>query len=168
MHGRTDATAILRLIEDRCFAARPVIDQQIIVHQQRGGRVSAGGQLAAEMHPVAVDGAGTLLDDIAGDDVDATIRQIDAVAAIGGRPILDACVMLLGRERWFGVSAEQQLPALLEQSRRQQANVTTALSGQVFEALKLARQKSASEWAVGDKSDAEFAAGFENFNFGVA
>ncbi len=73
--------------------------------------------------------------------------RITDMATVGGRPILDACVMLLGRERWFGVSAEQQLPALLEQSRRQQANVTTALSGQVFEALEhlLAGFSAASE-----------------------
>lgn len=62
--------------------------------------------------------------------------RIADMTTVGGRPILDALVMLLGRERWFGVSAEQQLPALLEQSRRQQADVTTALSGQVFEALE--------------------------------
>jgi hypothetical protein len=62
--------------------------------------------------------------------------RVADMATVGGRPILDALVMLLGRERWFGVSAEQQLPALLEQSRRQQADVTTALSGQVFQALE--------------------------------
>lgn len=62
--------------------------------------------------------------------------RIADMTTVGGRPILDAFLMLLGRERWFGVSVEQQLPALLEQSRRQQANVTTALSGQVFEALE--------------------------------
>lgn len=73
--------------------------------------------------------------------------RVADMCTVGGRPILDAFVMLLGRERWFGVSAEQQLPALLEQSRRQQANVTTALSGQVFEALEelLAGFAAASE-----------------------
>lgn len=73
--------------------------------------------------------------------------RVADMATVGGRPILDALVMLLGRERWFGVSAEQQLPALLEQSRRQQADVTTALSGQVFQALEelLAGFATASE-----------------------
>jgi hypothetical protein len=75
-----------------------------------------------------------------------SFRVADMIT-VGGRPILDALVMLLGRARWFGVSAEQQLPALLEQSRRQQANVTTELSGQVFEALEhlLAGFSAASE-----------------------
>ncbi len=69
------------------------------------------------------------------------------MVTVGGRPILDAFVMLLGRTRWFGVAQDQQLPALLEQSRRQQANVTNALSQQVFEALEelLAGFASASE-----------------------
>jgi hypothetical protein len=73
--------------------------------------------------------------------------RVADMATVGGRPILDALVMLLGRERWFGVSTEQQLPTLLEQSRRQQADVTTALSSQVFEALEelLAGFAAASE-----------------------
>jgi hypothetical protein len=54
----------------------------------------------------------------------------------GGRPIVDALVMLLGRERWFSVSEEQSLPALLARSRRYQTGVTNALAGQVFEALE--------------------------------
>jgi len=55
---------------------------------------------------------------------------------VGGRPILDAFVMLLGRARFFAVSEDVQLPALLERSRRDQANVTSDLAGQVFEALE--------------------------------
>ncbi len=62
--------------------------------------------------------------------------RVADMATVGGRPILDALVMLLGRQRWFAVSTEQQLPALLEQSRRQQSNVTNELAGQVFEALE--------------------------------
>lgn len=61
--------------------------------------------------------------------------RVADMATVGGRPLLDAFVMLLGRERWFSVSEEQALPALLERSRRHQASVTNALADQVFEAL---------------------------------
>ncbi|MDP2273795.1 MAG: N-6 DNA methylase [Archangium sp.] len=46
-------------------------------------------------------------------------------------------VMLLNARRLYGVLPEHQLPALLEQSRRRQANVTEALAEQVFEALTI-------------------------------
>ncbi|HEX2881548.1 MAG TPA: DNA methyltransferase, partial [Polyangiaceae bacterium] len=62
--------------------------------------------------------------------------RMEDMASVGGRPIFDAFVMLLGRTRWFGVSEDQQLPALLERSRREQAGVTNELSDQVFEALE--------------------------------
>src|SRR5690606_2683904 len=62
--------------------------------------------------------------------------RVADMATVGGRPILDAFVMLLGRERWFSVSEEQALPALLAKSRRHQASVTNDLAGQVFEALE--------------------------------
>jgi N-6 DNA Methylase len=54
---------------------------------------------------------------------------------VGGRPILDAFVMLLGARRFFGVRDEDALPALLARSRAHQANVTNTLAAQVFEAL---------------------------------
>jgi hypothetical protein len=54
---------------------------------------------------------------------------------VGGRPILDALVMLLSSQRLFGVRAEDALPALLRRSRERQANVTNALAAQVFDAL---------------------------------
>jgi hypothetical protein len=54
---------------------------------------------------------------------------------VGGRPILDAFVMLLSAQRFFGVRAEDALPALLRRSRERQANVTNALAAQVFSAL---------------------------------
>lgn len=63
-----------------------------------------------------------------------TFRFADLVTA-SGRPLFDAMVMLLHARRLFGVLPEHQLPALLEQSRRRQANVTQALAEQVFEAL---------------------------------
>lgn len=58
------------------------------------------------------------------------------MAQVSGRRIFDAFVMLLSRERWFGVSLDQQLPAILAQSRKRNADVTNDLSGQVFEALE--------------------------------
>jgi hypothetical protein len=65
-----------------------------------------------------------------------TFRFVDLVSA-SGRPLFDAMVMLLHARRQFGVLPEHQLPALLEQSRRRQANVTEALAEQVFEALTI-------------------------------
>lgn len=65
-----------------------------------------------------------------------TFRFADLVTA-SGRPLFDAMVMLLHARRLFGVLPEHQLPALLEQSRRRQANVTEALAEQVFEALTI-------------------------------
>jgi hypothetical protein len=65
-----------------------------------------------------------------------TFRLAD-MATVGGRPILDAFVMLLGATRFFGVAPERQLPAILEESRKRQANVTNELAEQVFEALAI-------------------------------
>ncbi|MDP3154124.1 MAG: N-6 DNA methylase [Archangium sp.] len=65
-----------------------------------------------------------------------TFRLKDLVTT-GGRPLFDAMVMLLNARRLYGVLPEHQLPALLEQSRRRQANVTEALAEQVFEALTI-------------------------------
>ncbi|MGH9335783.1 MAG: DNA methyltransferase, partial [Vicinamibacteria bacterium] len=63
--------------------------------------------------------------------------RIEDMATVGGRPILDAFVMLLSATRFFGVAEEQQLPALLSESRERQANVTNELADQVFEALAI-------------------------------
>ncbi|MFY2562605.1 DNA methyltransferase [Corallococcus terminator] len=63
-----------------------------------------------------------------------TFRFKDLVTA-SGRPLFDAMVMLLHARRFFGVLPEHQLPALLEQSRRRQADVTDELADQVLEAL---------------------------------
>jgi hypothetical protein len=64
-----------------------------------------------------------------------TFRVADMLT-VGGRPILEAMVMLLGRARLFGVAPEQQLPAILARSRLYQAGVTNELAGQVREALE--------------------------------
>jgi hypothetical protein len=63
--------------------------------------------------------------------------RIDDMATVGGRPILDALVMLLGVNRFFGVAPERQLPALLAASRKRQADVTNELAAQVFDALAI-------------------------------
>jgi|SRR5215217_2726473 len=63
-----------------------------------------------------------------------TFRFKDLVTA-SGRSLFDAMVMLLHARRFFGVLPEHQLPALLEQSRRRQADVTDELADQVLEAL---------------------------------
>ena len=54
---------------------------------------------------------------------------------VAGRPILDAIVMLLSAQRFFGVKADDALPSLLRLSRERQANVTNTLAAQVFDAL---------------------------------
>ena len=72
-----------------------------------------------------------------GESTGALTFRIDNLAAPGGRPLLDAFVMLLSAFRLFGAAPEHQLPALLEASRRRQADVTEALAGQVFEALEI-------------------------------
>jgi hypothetical protein len=63
--------------------------------------------------------------------------RVADMASVSGRPIFDAFLMLLSRERWFGVAAAQQLPTILAESRRRNADVTNDLSRQVFEALEV-------------------------------
>ena len=65
-----------------------------------------------------------------------TFRLSD-MAEVGGRPILDAFVSLLSVQRFFGVSEEVAVPALLSDSRKHQAGVTTELAEQVFDALQV-------------------------------
>ena len=72
-----------------------------------------------------------------GESSGAITFRLDDMASVGGRPILDAFVMLLSANRFFGVSAERTLPALLAESRKRQANVTNELAEQVFEALQI-------------------------------
>jgi hypothetical protein len=58
------------------------------------------------------------------------------MAGSDGKDIFDAFVMLLSRKRWFSVAPEHQLPAILAESRKRNADVTNELSRQVFEALE--------------------------------
>lgn len=62
--------------------------------------------------------------------------RVGDMLSTGGRPILDAMIMLLHKQRWFGVEEARALPAILFDSRRRQAEVTSALADQVFEALE--------------------------------
>ncbi|MEZ4311866.1 MAG: type IIL restriction-modification enzyme MmeI, partial [Polyangiaceae bacterium] len=63
--------------------------------------------------------------------------RVEDMAQVSGRPIFDAFVMLLSRQRLFGVSPDRQLPALLAESRKRNADVTNDLSRQVLEALEV-------------------------------
>lgn len=63
--------------------------------------------------------------------------RLEHMVEPGGRPILDAFVMLLSAQRLLAVAEDRALPALLLESRRRQADVTNDLSGQIREALEL-------------------------------
>jgi hypothetical protein len=71
-----------------------------------------------------------------GESTGSITFRIEDMASVGGRPILDAFVMLLSVRRLFAVAREVQLPALLADSRKRQANVTNDLADQVFQALE--------------------------------
>ena len=58
------------------------------------------------------------------------------MATVGGRPILDAMIMLLCANQWFGVTSENALPSLLLRSREYQGTVTEDLAEQVFSGLE--------------------------------
>jgi hypothetical protein len=60
---------------------------------------------------------------------------VSAMCEVSGRPILGGLHMLLRSERLFTLPTKQRLPAILEDSRRFQADVSTRLAGQVLEAL---------------------------------
>lgn len=62
-----------------------------------------------------------------------TFRVAD-MATPAGRPILDAFIMLLHIQRFFGVAPERTLPAILRSSRTRQADITTTLAAQVHTA----------------------------------
>jgi hypothetical protein len=63
--------------------------------------------------------------------------RLDDMATVGGRPILDAFIALLSATRFHGVAEDRSLPALLAESRKRQANVTSDLAEQVFEGLQI-------------------------------
>ncbi|MCZ7679814.1 MAG: hypothetical protein M5U28_14045 [Sandaracinaceae bacterium] len=63
--------------------------------------------------------------------------RLNDMAEVGGRPILDAFVSLLSAHRFFGGLEDATPRALLEESRKRQANVTNELASQVFDALQV-------------------------------
>ena len=63
--------------------------------------------------------------------------RVDHMAAIDGRPILDALVMLLGEFRFYAAGTGRTLPELLAASRKRQADVTNDLARQVFDAIQI-------------------------------
>ncbi|MCC6876490.1 MAG: N-6 DNA methylase, partial [Sandaracinaceae bacterium] len=63
--------------------------------------------------------------------------RVDHMAAIDGRPILDALVMLLSTFRFYAAGPERTLPALLAASRKRQADVTNDLAEQVLDAVQI-------------------------------
>lgn len=97
-----------------------------------------------------------------------TFRLAD-LADVGGRPLLDAFVMLLSRASFFGRAPEARLPALLSASRRRQADVTEKLAVQVFGALEtlLAGFEAAAERDGGDNLDAALKDGGESLYGGL-
>ena len=72
-----------------------------------------------------------------GESTGAITFNITDMASVGGRPILDAFVMLHSAQRLYGVAPEHRLDQLLLQSRARQADVTSELSRQVFAALEI-------------------------------
>ncbi len=72
-----------------------------------------------------------------GESSGAITFRIDDMATVGGRPMLEAFVMLLSSARFFDVAPEHALPAILAESRKRQANVTNELADQVLEAIHL-------------------------------
>jgi hypothetical protein len=72
-----------------------------------------------------------------GESSGAMTFRVDDMASVGGRPILDAFLMLLSANRLGGVAEDRTLSAILAESRKRQANVTNDLANQVFEALQI-------------------------------
>ena len=66
-----------------------------------------------------------------GESTGSLTFHIEDMASVGGRPLLDALVMLLHAQRFFGVEAHRTLPSILADSRRRQADVTSRLAQQV-------------------------------------
>lgn len=61
--------------------------------------------------------------------------NVDEMAQVAGRPMFAALHMLLGVERLFSLADKQRLPYILENSRKYQNTVSTALAEQVTSAL---------------------------------
>ena len=72
-----------------------------------------------------------------GESSGAMTFRLEDMVQVGGRPILDAFVMLLSDHRWLGAEPARRLPAILKDSRARQADITNTLADQMFEALTI-------------------------------
>ena len=70
-----------------------------------------------------------------GENAGSLTFPVKAMSEISGRPILSALQMLLSRYRILAAPSAARLPALLKRSRDYQSRVSTALAGQVLDAL---------------------------------
>jgi hypothetical protein len=61
--------------------------------------------------------------------------NVAEMVQVAGRPMFAALHMLLSADRMFTLSDDQRLPAILENSRKYQSNVSTKLAEQVLAAL---------------------------------
>ncbi|PKN58789.1 MAG: hypothetical protein CVU56_03755 [Deltaproteobacteria bacterium HGW-Deltaproteobacteria-14] len=87
-----------------------------------------------------------------GESLGAMTFRLSDMVQTGGRPILDAFLMLLTADALFS-DPDRALPALCRKSRARQADVTEELARQVFEALTLLLE--GFEAAAARGSDAE-------------
>lgn len=95
----------------------------------------------------------------AGEGTGSLTFHVEDMLSVGGRPILDAFVMLLSAHRVYGVAPERSLHRLLEDSRRWQARVSDRLAEQVREAAALLLQGfEEAEQRDGNTALAELAA----------
>lgn len=70
-----------------------------------------------------------------GENIGILTFPVAGMAEVWGRPILGGLSLLIGRNRLWGDVAERRLPALLSQSRKAQASVSTELAHQVLGSL---------------------------------
>jgi len=87
-----------------------------------------------------------------GENAGSLTFPVEAMTEVAGRPILGALHLLLHRYRLLAAPSAARLPALLERSRAFQSAVSTALAGQVLDALYelLCGFQAADEHTKGD------------------
>jgi hypothetical protein len=105
--------------------------ERMLLESQSGG--GAGASIGLHGSPAAI----RLTYAPRGEAPGSLTFPIDALCAWDGRVLVDALLMLLGKDRLFTVPQDRRLPALLANSRKRQEQVTVALAGQVEEALAI-------------------------------
>lgn len=105
--------------------------ERLLLESQSGG--GAGASIGLHGSPEAI----RLTYAPRGEAPGSLTFPIDALCAWDGRVLVDALLMLLGKDRLFTVPQDRRLPALLATSRKRQEQVTVALAGQVEEALAI-------------------------------